>query len=161
MSKKSYLPRSVCTECGCEQLVEERLRVRRTIAAIREDGDEEDLEIVYDKRYIHAVEPEHIEYHCLECGYVVPDKEGKPLHGIDMLAYWLLDQAAARRGDLKFECPKCGGTQLEDRVEIDAEGFCERSFHCGDCGELICDEEESTLRKILEWGQKCSEKLET
>jgi len=153
---KTYLSRFVCPnrECQSERLVEERRRVRKSIAAIRDDL----LEIVYDKRYVHGVEDEDISYHCGECGYTLQDASGNTLHGEDNMAEWLLEQAAARRENLKFTCPHCGGGQLVDKVEIDPEGFCNRSFHCGDCGELICDEEERILRKMLEWEQKCAEK---
>jgi len=134
--------------------VEERRIVHKSLAAIRDDL----LEIIYDKRFVHGSEDEDISYHCGECGHVLQDGSGNTLHGYDILAEWLLEQAAARYESLKFTCPHCGGKHLEDRVEMDSEGFCNRAFHCGDCGGLICDEEERILRKMLEWEQMCAEK---
>jgi hypothetical protein len=155
--EKSYHSRFVCPDCGCEHLVEVRHEVKATIGAIRKsDNDDDRDEIVYDKRFIHAVEPEDIDYRCLECGYVPKDQRGEVVHGIGGLCDWLTKQVEVRMNTIEFACPSCGGHHLDDNVEIDDEGFCQRTFCCHECGMEVCDEEESILRKIVEWGQKCS-----
>jgi len=153
---KAYYPRFVCPECSCEQLIEVRHAVKETIAAVKSPDHGE--EIIYDKRFIHAVEPEDIDYRCLECGYVPKNEAGKVVCGTEFLAAWLLTQAEARIADIKFTCPTCGGHQFDDTAEIDDEGFCSRVFCCHDCGEEIYDGDELGLRKLLNWGEKIVEK---
>ena len=158
----SYLPRFVCPKCACEQLVEVRNEVTNPIAAIKHmDDDNEDWEeIIYDTG--HEVESDgYIEFRCGECDYVIKHGAGEPLQGTGELGYWLTDEAKARMANIKFTCPSCGGHQLDDNVKFDEEGFCGRFFCCHDCGEVVCDQDESTLRRIIEWGQKCAAKRET
>jgi len=140
--------------------VEVRHEVRKAIRAIeRLDDDSETWEeIIYDDNNVH---PGYSEYHCGECDYVIKHGAGEPLQDTGELGYWLTDEAKARMANIKFTCPSCGGHQLDDNVKFDDEGFCGRFFCCHDCGEVACDQDESTLRKIIEWGQKCSEKRET
>jgi predicted RNA-binding Zn-ribbon protein involved in translation (DUF1610 family) len=159
---KSYFPRFVCPKCACEQLVEVRHHVTRTVAAIKHTDNDDWPDVIYDKSFVHGLEPEDIQYLCGDCDYVLKEiTTGEIVHSEAHLGFWLTAQAEARMANIKFTCPSCGGHQLDDNVEIDDEGFCDRLFCCHDCGEVVCDQDESALRKILEWGQKCSEKRET
>ncbi len=150
----SYFPRFVCPKCACEQLLEVRHEVKNPVAAIKQPENEDWEEIIYGD--IHDGSPGFKEYSCGECDNVIKDQRGEPLHALGELGYWLIEQAEARMATIKFTCPSCGGHTLDDNVEIDDEGYCDRIFCCHDCGEVVCDQDESTLRKILEWGQKCS-----
>ncbi|MGO9566347.1 MAG: hypothetical protein ACLP5H_02280 [Desulfomonilaceae bacterium] len=154
MLKNSGSPRFVCPRCGCEQLMEVRLEVYKPITAINADN----FLIVYDQNPMYGVGPRGTEYRCRECEYVVRDPIGNPIDEVESLAIWLRDQAAARREGFEFTCPHCGGSHLLDRVAIDSDGHGERSFDCGDCGALICDEEERVMKMMLEWEQMCAAK---
>jgi hypothetical protein len=151
--QKSYFPRFVCPECACETLIEARCPVENTIAAI-----DEEYQLVYDKSFSHYVAPDEITYRCSECDYVLKDQKGNLVHGVGDLSTWLEEQAKARMAEIKFDCPVCGGHQLDDKVEIDGEGYCHRFFCCHDCGEVVTDEDEDVLREMLDWGRKCVEK---
>jgi predicted RNA-binding Zn-ribbon protein involved in translation (DUF1610 family) len=158
---KSCLPRFVCPKCGCEQLVEVRHEVIKAIGAIEIEcpDDESWEEIIYDTG--HEVESDgYTEFGCGECDYVIKDNFGEAMCERGELREWLTDHAEHRMANIKFTCPSCGGHQLDDNVKFDDEGFCGRFFCCHNCGEVVCDQDESTLRKILEWGQKCSSKAQ-
>jgi transposase-like protein len=149
----SYSPRFVCPNCGCELLVEIRTSVEKTIAAINSN-----LEIIYDKQFIHGADDDEIIYRCLECDYVPTDEKGDVIRGACSISIWLEEQAKSRMSRIKFDCPFCGGHHLDDHVEIGDEGYVSRIFRCHDCGEVVSDEDEEVLRKTLEWGRKCVEK---
>ena len=152
----SYFPRFVCPKCACEQLVEVHNEETNAIWLIKHTDDDRE-EIIYDGDH-DANRAGYIEFSCAECYSVIKDRSGEPLQGSGELGYWLTDQAEARMASIKFTCPTCGGHQLDDNVKFADEGSGGRFFCCHDCGEVVCDQDESTLRKILEWGHKCSAK---
>jgi len=129
-----------------------RRSVSHTIAAI-ELGDG-GANVIYDNRFAATDEPEDIDYHCRECGYVPRDRRGEVVRGTDSFLDWLIKQSRARMASIKFTCPSCGGHQIDDNVKIDEEESYHRIFCCRGCGEEVCDEAESILRKMLESEQK-------